>query len=144
MDERRSVQDSVGQWMKTGSILYEEKFHNDRMKMLNTSRLEYWWIMWEGQGTPETLRREGCMLSICPPRMRSLCKKYTLVPELGSVTFSSIINIENWKPDSHTGGLVAVEATLWVREGEEVIQRRALHILTKNNWPRGPEDISHY
>lgn len=39
---------------------------------------------------------------------------------------------------------MTVEDTLWVQEEEEVLRRRALHIVTRNNWPKGSEDISHY
>ena len=76
--------------------------------------------------------------------MRSLFIENTLGAQLSPLTFSGIINIENCKPDSDTGRLVAVEASPWVPEGKEVLQRRTLPILPGKNWPSASEDISYH
>lgn len=55
--------------------------------------------------------------------------------EPSSFTFSCIIEVENCKPHSVTGRLVAVEAKLWVPEGKEVLQRRALPVLPETTGP---------
>lgn len=54
----------------------------------------------------------------------------TLGAQFDAFIFSHIVNIENCKPGSGTGRLVAAEASLRVPEDKEVLQRRALPVLS--------------
>lgn len=124
-----------------GSILYEEKFGSDWIKLLNVSGLGYWQILEMRWNTRDTWKGKLYAIYQCTWSWEVDLLKILLRAEFSPFSFSCVTITDNSKIQTLRRS-VRVEACMCVL-GWKGLQRRTLPILTGKIWPKACEDISY-